>query len=75
MNNLAIQKFYKDIINLVNACGLPVGTAYFVVKDILHDLEQAYLTVLKEEINESDQEVTEEIELYPDDLSEKGDNI
>ena len=75
MNNLAIQKFYKDIINLVNNCNLPVGTAYFIVKDVLHDLEQAYITVLKEEINEPDQQVTEEIELYPDDLSEKGDNI
>lgn len=72
MNNLAIQEFYKNIINLVNNCNLPVGTAYFIVKDVLHDLEQAYLTVLKEELNEPDKHVIQDIKMYPSDDGEKG---
>lgn len=75
MNNLAIQNFYKNIVNLVNNCNLPVGTAYFILKDVLHDLEQAYLAVLKEELNEPDQQIIQDIDLYAENKSEKGDNI
>ena len=43
MNNATIKYFHQELIKLINSCGLTVGTAYFVVRDVLHDLEKSYL--------------------------------
>jgi len=42
MNNIAIKDFYDKMLYLINNCGLPVGAAYFVIKDLLNEVEKAY---------------------------------
>ena len=52
MNNLSIKYFHQQLITLINNSGLPVGTAYFIVKDILNELEKTYLNCAYKESQE-----------------------
>ena len=49
MNNLTIEAFHHNLLNLINNCGLPVGTAYYVLKDVYKDIENLYNRALAEE--------------------------
>lgn len=49
MFNKDIESYRQKIIDLTNNCGLTVGTALFVIKDIYRDLEQLYYSTIKEE--------------------------
>ena len=41
-NNIAVKYFHQQLIKLVNNCGLSVGAAYFVMKDVLNELEKMF---------------------------------
>ena len=36
------EGFRQDLIAIVNNCGLPLGGAYYVLKDVLRELEAVY---------------------------------
>ena len=59
--NLQIEVFHEQLIKLINECGLPIGAAYYVVKDCLNDLSVVYNKVILEENQESAEDVVEEI--------------
>ena len=64
MNNYAGVKLRHDIINLLNSSGVEVIVGYYVVKDILHDLEDVLNEVVEQERNNPQiehQEVSDEI--------------
>ena len=42
MNNLGIKIFQQNLYKLINTCGLPVGTAYFILKDATAELEKTF---------------------------------
>ena len=41
MNN-NIKQFYEALVQLINSCNLPIGTAYFILKDLTRELQQGY---------------------------------
>jgi hypothetical protein len=50
--NYSIENLRQDIYNIINSCNLPIGTVYFVFKDIFGDVAQAYQTAVKQEMQE-----------------------
>ena len=52
MNNYSGVKLRNDIINILNNSGVEVVVGYFVVKDILHTLEDLLEEAIKQEQNE-----------------------
>ena len=36
------EGFRQDLIAIINNCGLPLGGAYYVLKDVLRELEALY---------------------------------
>lgn len=50
--NLEIEQLRRAIIGLVNNSGLPIGVAYYVLKDSLADLKTAYDNTVQYEINQ-----------------------
>ena len=51
--NTYLHDFRNNIINTVNDSGLPVGVVYYIMKDILNDIQNAYENTLKKEKEES----------------------
>ena len=49
--NTYINDFKKNLVNEINQSGLPVGIIYYILKDLYHDIEEAYQTVLINEKN------------------------
>ena len=47
--NTQLYNFKNDLINTVNKSGLPVGIAYYVVKDLFIEIQNAYEATLKNE--------------------------
>lgn len=47
--NYSIEKLRKEIYDVINNCQLPIGTVYFVFKDIFGDVSQAYQAAVKQE--------------------------
>lgn len=47
--NYSIEKFRKEIYDTVNNCQLPIGTVYFIFKDIFGDISQAYQAAVNQE--------------------------
>ncbi len=62
MNNATIKYFHQQLMNLINNCGLPVGTAYFIVKDTLNELEKMYLEYAYKESRKDN--ITEETQIF-----------
>lgn len=57
MINYQTELFYQNLVNLINNCNLPIGTAKFVLKDCLNLLENGYQqAVLEEQNNQNKQE-------------------
>ena len=44
--NLTIESTRQSIINMVNQSGLPIGVVYYMFKDIMTDLSEAYTNYL-----------------------------
>ena len=61
--NFAIKQFYEALIQLINNCGLPIGTAYFILKDLTNELEQGYEQAAKAETEQGSEQHTKEIEI------------
>lgn len=61
--NYNIKTFHDNLIELINNCGLPIGTAYFVVKDCLSQLEIGYKIAANKEASNGIKEESEEIPL------------
>lgn len=68
--NLEIENFRNSLINLLNTCNLPVGTAVYVMKDVYNLLIDQYKQILEEE---KKAQIYDEIEcdITPDDNSIK----
>lgn len=49
MNNYMIEDFHQKLIGLINNSGLTVGTAYFILKDVLNSLEKLYIQSIQED--------------------------
>ena len=49
--NLKIQETYEAILNILVNSNLQIGILYFILKDILRDIEDAYKTGIEEELN------------------------
>ena len=57
--NTYINDFKKQLVDEINQSGLPVGIIYYILKDLFHDIEGAYQTVL---INEKDNSIKQTIQ-------------
>ena len=68
--NLEIENFRNSLINPLNTCNLPVGTAVYVMKDVYNLLIDQYKQILEEE---KKAQIYDEIEcdITPDDNSIK----
>ena len=60
--NYQMEVFHQQMIDLINHSGLPIGTAYFIVKDCLNELEMGYRKAIFTEKDSKPETVTEE---YP----------
>lgn len=69
--NFAIKQFYETLIQLINNCGLPIGTAYFILKDLTNELEQGYKQAAEAEINQKPEEHTQAVEVPETPLQEE----
>jgi hypothetical protein len=49
MTGLTAEQYKQNLIDLTNNSGLPIGFAYYVAKDFLNTLEDAYRESLKDE--------------------------
>lgn len=74
--NFAIKQFYEALIQLINNCGLPIGTAYFILKDLTNELEQGYEQAAKAETEQGSQQHTKKIEIQQpqEELKEEKEN-
>lgn len=72
MNNLSIKYFHQQLIALINNSGLPVGTVYFIIKDILNELEKTYLNCAYRESQEDNtKEETQTIKISEFELNQE----
>lgn len=63
--NSQIEKFQSVLLNNINNCGLPIGVAYLVVKDLCNMLYSEYTNSINQELKQDNNEnVT--FELAPD---------
>lgn len=58
--NLKTEQFKSSIITSINNSNLPIGTIYYVIKDLYKDLEIEYLKILQEEQKQQEQEGQEQ---------------
>ena len=63
MNNFYINRFYKKILEIINTSELPVGTAYFILKDILNELEKIYYQALENDKNAKEELKIQRVEI------------
>lgn len=47
-----IEAYRNNLVELTNFCQLSIGTAYYVVKDFLRDLEKSYINSMAVEEEE-----------------------
>ena len=55
--NTYINDFKRNLVNEINQSGLPVGIIYYILKDLLHDIEEAYQNVLVNEKNNIEEDI------------------
>ncbi len=63
-------QFEKNLYDLINNCGLPVDTAFYVLKSVYLDFQKTLLECAENE----GETYTQEQEVYKLDDREKGDN-
>lgn len=44
-----MEKFRTNLIQVINTAQLPIGEAYYVLKDVFRDVQDAYKESLKEQ--------------------------
>lgn len=47
--NTHLNNFKSELVDVINKSGLPVGVAYYIVKDLFIDIQNAYENALKNE--------------------------
>lgn len=47
--NYNMLQFHDQLMDLINNCQLPIGTAYYVCKDVFGELERAFQQCVKAE--------------------------
>lgn len=50
--NTYLYNFKNNMVNTINNSGLPVGVVYYIMKDLLNDIQNAYENTLKKEKEE-----------------------
>lgn len=50
---IAIEKFRQDLLNCINSCGLPIGTAYYVAQHVMEEFTKSYMMALNKEQKEA----------------------
>lgn len=63
--NSNIKQFYDALVQLINNCGLPVGTAYFILKDLTNELQRGYEQAAADESNQTPKTHAKTIEVTP----------
>ena len=64
MTNLQTHFLYQNLINIFNESGVPIGTAYYIVKSILLELKEGFQEAVSEEAkNINTFQKTEELDL------------
>lgn len=58
-NYQSIEQYRQSIINLTNNCGLTPGMAFYVLKDVMHELHLVYQEERHQDF--SDQTHTQEV--------------
>lgn len=64
--NTKLNTFKSDLINMINNSDFPIGVSYYIVKDLLVDIEKTYKEALIQEqqssllLNELNKEQKEE---------------
>ena len=61
-----IEKYRENLVYLTNSSGLTVGTAYYVLKDVLHELYLVYMQQKDTEDEYQDEEYQETIDIDPE---------
>ena len=65
--NNSLNDLRKEIVELINKSQVPVGVAYYIIKDVYRDIEIAYeaavLNELKEQAIKESKEQKEDIEI------------
>lgn len=64
--NYQMEIFHEQMIDLINKSGLPIGAAYFIVKDCLHELEMGYRKAIFNERNSKPETVEQTLNLTED---------
>lgn len=59
--NLEAENFHNEIIKLINNSGLPIGLAYYILKDCLNELLIIYNKAIIKERESPSETITEEI--------------
>lgn len=67
--NYSIENLRQDIYNIINNCNLPIGTVYFVFKDIFGDVAQAYQTAVKQEMQEQTLQMKQQLDNIKEDIN------
>lgn len=65
--NVNIEQFRENLLNSINECGLPIGVAYLIVKDIFTILEIEYKKVIQQEKNMQSESMVLEISTQDND--------
>lgn len=47
--NTQLYNLKNDLVNIINKSGLPVGVAYYIIKDLFMEIQNAYEATLKSE--------------------------
>lgn len=79
---ISIEQFKNNLFKTINECGLSIGAAFFVMKDVYNVLAQSYQEALKSELErvKAGTQQKEETLLIPinppqeDLISEEGEN-
>lgn len=58
--NTSINLFRNNIAQAINVSQLPVGVLYFVLKDVVKDIESAYNETLQKESKELKEQIEKE---------------
>lgn len=68
-----MEEFRQKLIHTINTCGLSIGAALYIYKDVYHVLEASYQNTLKDELNSNPlTEEAEEIDLVHEEVAENG---
>lgn len=53
--NTYLNNFKTNMVNEINNAGLPVGVVYYIMKDLLVDIQNAYENTLKKEAKQAEE--------------------